>query len=202
MNKLAQFASIIFHPVLLPTWMFLVFIFSGICKVSFVKADICLAIVFVTTFVFPIISLLVLKKFKVIESLLMEKREDRFIPLFIMVIFLYVTSRFFKGISSLAIYNFYLICNLILCTIVFWINFFWKISMHGIGWGAFVATLVILSSISSLLYFPFLISSIFISGIVGSARLYLKSHNESQVYAGFIVGFIVVFAIYQLTINS
>lgn len=201
MNKLAQFISVISHPILLPTWMFLIFIFTGICEVSHIRAEICLSIIFGTTFILPAITLLILKKFKVIESITMEKRSDRFIPLFVMVIFIYATSRFFNGINALALYNFYLICNLMLCVVVFWINLFWKISMHGIGWGAFAATLLVMSTMSSILYLPYFILSIILSGIVISARLYLKSHNESQVYIGFIVGFIAVLAMYQFTIN-
>lgn len=201
MNKLAQFISVISHPILLPTWMFLIFIFTGICEVSHIRAEICLSIIFGTTFILPAITLLILKKFKVIESITMEKRSDRFIPLFVMVIFIYATSRFFNGINALALYNFYLICNLLLCVVVFWINLFWKISMHGIGWGAFAATLLVMSTMSSILYLPYFILSIILSGIVISARLYLKSHNESQVYIGFNVGFIAVLAMYQFTIN-
>lgn len=201
MNKLAQFISVISHPILLPTWMFLIFIFTGICEVSHIRAEICLSIIFGTTFILPAITLLILKKFKVIESITMEKRSDRFIPLFVMVIFIYATSRFFNGINALALYNFYLICNLLLCVVVFWINLFWKISMHGIGWGAFAATLLVMSTMSSILYLPYFILSIILSGIVISARLYLKSHNELQVYIGFIVGFIAVLAMYQFTIN-
>ena len=196
MNKLAQFISIIFHPILLPTWMFLIFIASGICKVSLVNVEICLAVIFGTTFILPVSFLLILKKIKVIESLTMEKREERFIPIFAVIIFLYATSRFFNGVSALALYNFYLICNLILCIVVFWINFWWKISMHEIGWGAFTATLFILTTISAKIFLPYLIASFILSGIVGSARLYLKSHSNSQIYAGFAVGFIIPLLIY------
>lgn len=198
MNKFAQFISIISHPILLPTWMFLIFITSGICKVALVKTGICLAVVFGTTFIMPILLLLVFKKFKVIESLTMEKKEERFIPLFIMVIALFTTSRFFNGIIPLALYNFYLICNLLICVIVFWINLWWKISMHGTGWGAFSATIFILSTISVNIFLPYLIISLLLSGLVGSSRLYLKSHSNSQIYAGFAVGFIIPLIIYNL----
>ena len=196
MNKLAQFISVIFHPILLPTWMFLVFITSGICKISLINIETCLAVIFGTTFILPMSFILILKKFKVIESLTMEKREDRFIPIFAVVIFLFATSRFFNGINALALYNFYLICNLILCVIVFWINFWWKISMHEIGWGALCAILFILSTASSKIFLPYLIAGFILSGIVGSARLYLKSHSNSQIYAGFAVGFIIPLLIY------
>lgn len=196
MNKLAQFISTIFHPILLPTWMFLIFILSGICELSYIKYEICLAVIFGTTFVLPIITLLALKRFKIIESITMEKREDRFVPLFIMVLSLYATSRFFSGIGALALYNFYLISNLVLCVVVFWINLFWKISMHSIGWGGFVATLFIMATASARIYLPYLLISILLSGIVGSARLYLKSHSASQVYTGFAVGFLFIMLLY------
>mgnify|MGYP003445778114 CR=1 FL=1 len=199
MNKLAQFISVIFHPILLPTWMFLIFIVTGICEVSHVRAELCLAIIFGTTFILPAITLLILKKFKIIESITMEKRSDRFIPLFVMVIFLYATSRFFNGINALALYNFYLICNLMLCVVVFWINLFWKVSMHGIGLGAFAATLLLLSTISSNLFLPFFILSIIISGVVSASRLYLMSHNDSQVYIGYILGFVCVNLLWLIT---
>jgi membrane-associated phospholipid phosphatase len=176
--------------------MFIIFILSGICKLSFIKAEVCLAVIFGTTFIMPALSLLVLKKIKAIETFTMEKREERFIPIFFVVVFLYITSRFFNGIHALALYNFYLICNLILCIIVFWINFWWKISMHAIGWGAFCATLLIMTEISLKIFFPYLIAGFILSGIVGSARLYLKSHSDSQIYAGFAVGFIIPLLIY------
>ena len=200
MRKLAQFISVISHPIFLPTWMFLIFMATGICEIALIREDICLAIVFATTFVMPALSLLLLKKIKVIKSITMERREDRFIPLFVMVIFLYITSRFFDGIITLGLYNFYLICNMLLCVIVFWINLWWKISMHGIGWGAFTATLMIMTTISSNIYLPYFILSILVSGIVGSSRLYLKSHNTSQIYTGFVVGFILVI-IYAKMLN-
>ncbi|MBR5782098.1 MAG: hypothetical protein IKY27_08995 [Bacteroidales bacterium] len=196
MDKLAKFISVITHPALLPTWMLLVFINSGIFKISFLRADISLAIVFVTTFVIPILILFVLKKLKLIKSLTMERREERFIPIFIMVLFLYSTSRFFTGVIALALYNFYLIANLVLCVLVFWINMYWKISFHSCGWGAFTAMLFIMSTIASNIYLSYFLASILISGLVGWARLKLKSHSESQLYVGFTVGFLIPILIY------
>lgn len=200
MDKLAKFISTIAHPVLLPTWMLLVFIVSGIFKISFLRTDVCLYVVFGTTFIIPVLILFVLKKFKLITSLMMEKREERFVPLFIMVLSLYVTSRFFNGVNALVLYNFYLIVNLVLCVIAFWINLYWKISFHGMGWGAFVGMLFIMSAIAPYLYLEYFIVSILMSGVVGWARLKLKSHSESQVYVGFTVGFVIPLLIYNFVV--
>lgn len=196
MNKAAKFISIITHPILLPTWMMLIFIHSGICSLHNINGGICLLTTFVTTFVIPTIFMLILKRFGVIKSLTMERKEDRFIPLIIMVIFLFTIQSLFSDIVALGIFNFFISCNILLCSIVFWINIYWKISLHGTGWGSFVATLFIMTSMSSKIYLPYFIIGIIISGIVGSARLYLKSHSESQIYTGFAVGFITVYCIW------
>ena len=198
MNKLAQFISVIAHPIFLPTWMFLILVSSGLCNIYNTNITIVFSTIFVTTFVIPMIFMFILKKVGVIKSITMERREDRFIPLIIMVIFLYTTQTLFRDVTALGFFSFFIVCNIILCSIVFWINIYWKISLHAIGCGSLVSIIFILASISAEIFLPYLFASIIISGIVGSARLYLKSHSASQVYTGFAVGFITVLIIYSI----
>ncbi len=198
MNKLAQFISVIAHPIFLPTWMFLILVSSGLCNIYNTNITIVFSTIFVTTFVIPMIFMFILKKVGVIKSITMERREDRFIPLIIMVIFLYTTQTLFRDVTALGFFNFFIVCNTILCCIVFWINIYWKISLHAIGCGSLVSIIFILASISAEIFLPYLFASIIISGVVGSARLYLKSHSTSQVYTGFAVGFITVLIIYSI----
>lgn len=198
MNKLAQFISVIAHPIFLPTWMFLILVSSGLCNIYNTNITIVFSTIFVTTFVIPMIFMFILKKVGVIKSITMERREDRFIPLIIMVIFLYTTQTLFRDVTALGFFNFFIVCNIILCSIVFWINIYWKISLHAIGCGSLVSIIFILTSISVEIFLPYLFAAIIISGVVGSARLYLKSHSASQVYTGFAVGFITVLIIYSI----
>lgn len=198
MNKLAQFISVIAHPIFLPTWMFLILVSSGLCNIYNTNITIVFSTIFVTTFVIPMIFMFILKKVGVIKSITMERREDRFIPLIIMVIFLYTTQTLFRDVTALGFFNFFIVCNIILCSIVFWINIYWKISLHAIGCGSLVSIIFILASISAEIFLPYLFASIIISGVVGSARLYLKSHSSSQVYTGFAVGFMTVLIIYSI----
>lgn len=200
MNKLANFFSIITHPILLPTWLLLIIIEIGLFKTSSINASMCIIIVSAITFVIPTIIILFLKKFKVIKTLTMERRDDRVIPILIIATSLYITSRFFNGIYVLGIYNFYLICSTLLCMIVFWVNLFWKISLHSIGWGGFVGILYIYTTILAEIFLPYFIISIIVAGIVCSARLYLKSHDSAQIYVGFITGFMVTTILYRLLI--
>lgn len=198
MNKLAQFISVIAHPIFLPTWMFLILVSSGLCNIYNTNITIVFSTIFVTTFVIPMIFMFILKKVGVIKSITMERREDRFIPLIIMVIFLYTTQTLFRDVTALGFFNFFIVCNIILCSIVFWINIYWKISLHAIGCGSLVSIIFILASISVEIFLPYLFAAIIISGVVGSARLYLKSHSASQVYTGFAVGFMTVLIIYSI----
>lgn len=200
MNKLANFFSIITHPILLPTWLLLIITEIGLFKTLSINASMCIIIVSAITFVIPTIIILFLKKFKVIKTLTMERRDDRVIPILIMATSLYITSRFFNGIYVLGIYNFYLICSTLLCMIVFWVNLFWKISLHSIGWGGFVGILFIYTTILAEIFLPYFIISIIVAGIVCSARLYLKSHDSAQIYVGFITGFMVTTILYRLLI--
>ncbi len=200
MNKLANFFSIITHPILLPTWLLLIITEIGLFKTSSINASMCIIIVSAITFVIPTIIMLFLRKFKVIKTLTMERRDDRVIPILIMATSLYITSRFFNGIYVLGIYNFYLICSTLLCMIVFWVNLFWKISLHSIGWGGFVGILFIYTTILAEIFLPYFIISIVIAGMVCSARLYLKSHDSAQIYVGFITGFLVTTILYRLLI--
>ena len=200
MNKLANFFSIITHPILLPTWLLLIITEIGLFKTSSINASMCIIIVSAITFVIPTIIMLFLRKFKVIKTLTMERRDDRVIPILIMATSLYITSRFFNGIYVLGIYNFYLICSTLLCMIVFWVNLFWKISLHSIGWGGFVGILYIYTTILAEIFLPYFIISIIVAGIVCSARLYLKSHDSAQIYVGFITGFMVTTILYRLLI--
>ena len=70
------------------------------------------------------------------------------------------------------------------------ISKFWKISLHMLGVGGLIGVLVSLQYLygglsSMIIYF------MLIAGITAMARIYLKAHNHSQIYVGFIVGFII-----------
>ena len=72
----------------------------------------------------------------------------------------------------------------------FIINIKWKVSAHMIGIGGLVGALFCISILLEIYITPFLIIALFIAGLIGSARLFLKAHNQSQIYVGFVVGMI------------
>jgi len=78
------------------------------------------------------------------------------------------------------------------------INLWWQISAHMVGIGGLIGVLVALCYFMQI---PMLIEisiAILIAGFVGFARLFLRSHSPSQVYAGFLFGFLLQFCLFFL----
>ena len=198
--KTARIISIIGHPIFHPTWMMIILLLSGITRFTPGNDLSFLTITFAMTFLVPALIIVMMKRWHIIDSFEMEDRDDRLGPLFIMIMFLYVTLRFFNKIQMFSIYSFYLTTVIVVTILAFIITFFWKISLHALGWGNLTACLFIMTTASLRLYMPYFIGSIIISGIVASARLKLKSHSSAQIYSGFAMGFAIVIIIYFVSL--
>ena len=87
MRKAAGAITIIFHPLLLATWV--VLLFGAMNKYAFGMAPVgkMALIVFFNTFFFPAISFLLMKMLGFIPNLRMEEKQDRTIPFFAAQIF-------------------------------------------------------------------------------------------------------------------
>lgn len=194
--KTAKILSIIGHPIFHPTWMMIILLLSGITRFTPGNDLTFLTITISMTFLIPALIIVMMKKWHVIGSVEMEDRDDRLAPLFIMVLFLYGTLRFFNKFQLFSIFSFYLTTVIVVTILAFVITFFWKISLHALGWGNLTACLFIMTTASMHMYLPYFIGSIIISGIVAAARLKLKSHSTAQIYSGFAMGFATVIVIF------
>ena len=198
--KTARIISIIGHPIFHPTWMMIILLLSGITRFTPGNDLTFLTITLSLTFLVPALVIVMMKKWHVIDSFEMENRDDRLGPLFIMIMFLYVTLRFFNKFQMFSIFSFYLTTVIVVTILAFIITFFWKISLHALGWGNLTASLFIMTTASIRMYLPYFIGSIVISGIVTAARLKLKSHSNAQIYSGFAMGFATVIIIYFVSL--
>jgi len=196
--KLAKIISAILHPIFLPTYMLLVMIASGITR-FFPDNDLTFVVcTLIITCLFPGLIVVMLKSWKIIGSLEMENRDDRLGPIFLIVLSLYGAIRFFHNVPVLAMYNFYLTSALIISVLAFVITFFWKISLHTLGWGGFVGSLFIMTMLSAKTFLPFFLASIILAGVATAARVKEESHNAAQLITGFIAGFATVVILYVI----
>lgn len=191
-QHIAQFFSILFHPLLIPTFGFLLLMNSGFyfSMLSFEAKKFLLLIVFMSTFLLPFLSLGVLslnKRF----NLKMEKSTDRVIPLLFSAIYYYVGYFYLGKLQVYPIYRIFLLSTILIIILLLLISMKWKISNHMAGIGGLIGAVLALSFRLGMNSSMLLSGLIITAGVVGSSRLFLNKHNPLQIYAGFFLGFMI-----------
>jgi hypothetical protein len=187
----SRILSYILHPLLIPTLATTALLLKPelySIVLPFAIKIWFLMVVFVFTFAIPVICMLILLKFKVIQSLEMNERTERTIPLLIasgsfMALLFTLRS---TGMPAVFLYVLYSATIALMAGLL--INLVYKISLHTLGWGALTATLTAISIRMGAPLLSFIALSIILSGCVGYARLKQNAHNQTQVYLGYIAG--------------
>lgn len=151
-------------------------------------AGVVIAIVFVNTFMFPAISILMMRKLGFIDSLSMPDNKQRIIPLVATIIFYVWAYLAMRKTNFPYMMMIFMMGALFSLFISFVINVFYKLSLHMVGIsGALMAvmTMLFFSQTDVSYFFLFVIV---LAGAIASARLYLEAHTLQEVYAGFIIG--------------
>jgi membrane-associated phospholipid phosphatase len=128
----------------------------------------------------------------VISSYNIEEKSERVMPLLTASI-LYCTTSFIVFRYQIPFFlKSFIFATSILSILVLMINFWWKISIHSVGAGAITATVFVLSLKMHTPLLWYLIAVVLASGLILTSRLRLNSHNPSQVWVGFLLGFLVI----------
>ena len=191
--SLEKIVSILFHPVFVPTiTVFLVVkIYSNIIILEN-QAGIILIGTCVFSLILPLLSVFILLLTKKIDSIEIPKKEERFLPVLFASIWMILGFYFMKEIFSYApIMKSIYLGAIYVMLIALLITKKWKISLHMLAIGGATGVLIMLEFLFGQNLMLLLIT-ILISGILGYSRLSLKAHSLNQIYAGFIVGNIVM----------
>ncbi|MCH2218576.1 MAG: hypothetical protein MK076_11005 [Flavobacteriales bacterium] len=190
--------SALFHPLLIPTYLFGVFIKFHPVVLSPYSPSAYLwlwIVVLVTTFVIPAISMTFLKLTKNIPDFKLYDRKDRVLPFVFITFFYGVTSYMFLFKMNMGLQvGVMMISTTLLIGLLTVITFTYKISIHSAGiWGA-VGILMAHSMISTEheLVVP-LVLAVVAAGVVNAARLFLNAHSPKQVLYGSLLGFMVCY---------
>jgi len=133
-------------------------------------------------------NVLFLKKKGLISSIYLETTEERKLPYLLTVIYYIILYYFLKELSLPPILYLIFLGSILASIFTLIINLKWKISAHMIGMGGIVGSLIGISERLSIDLNYILMTSFLISGMVGTARLYLNAHNPPQIFAGFLLG--------------
>ena len=186
-----KFISTILHPIVIPTIGILLYFILTPINLSNRQQYTILAVVFVTTYVIPLLLLIFLKSIGYIKSFQVHGIKERKIPIFFMMILLFTLGKFFLDTTIIRDLS-YLFFGVVLGLGIIYILFITKTktSLHLLSMGAATGYFLLFQQIHGVFVLPLIIFLITLSGLLASARLYLKAHSSNEVYRGWCIGFI------------
>jgi hypothetical protein len=213
MKNLSTAISWLFMPLIMPIYALLITMYipsfeSGFYQrntLYFLSPDLKLAILALFglfSFLAPALSLLFLKRSKIISSIEVDVQKERSVPMIITALYAAFFSWFLwnktpEGILPIQVHLFPLgsFAAIIIALIV---NGFEKVSLHGLGAGMFLAYIV--SYYQLQVYYPLsvIFASTILCGLILTSRLYLQKHSLKQVFLGFGIGFVVLYLTFHI----
>ena len=194
MNKnIWNFISYLFHPALMPTLGTLIVLR---CDPNFyITFELdrplltVLAIVFISTYILPLLLSGILYKLGRVSSLTQPIENDRRILLaFTALCFILVYYAFHNiPASGKSLKIFMLGINISIITTLL-VSLFTKVSFHSVGVGGLVGTVIGLMRYTQTELYPLLIAAVFVAVLVGVSRYKLKAHDAFNIYVGLIIG--------------
>ncbi|KPK87532.1 MAG: hypothetical protein AMS27_02215 [Bacteroides sp. SM23_62_1] len=194
MKKSAQIISILFHPLLMPSLGFLILFNSG-TYLSYLPAEykkMILLIVILCTLVIPISMIPFFLYQKIIFSVQMSERRERFVPLILSFLLFLFCYYLLMRLQIPPPYKAFSLGCMVSVLAAFIITSKWKISAHMIGNGGITGLITYLIFYLQINLEIYLIIIIVVAGLTGAARMILDAHKPSEIYSGFIVGFTVI----------
>lgn len=199
MTRLAQVVSVVFHPLLMTTYLFLVLsmylpaIFQPIRPTLWF-----LFLIFLMTFLLPSLNFLFFRVTGTIKDLQMFNRTERILPFaFVTILYCVVTFMFYWKFPVPNVLKLMMIITAMVISSSI-ITLFYKVSVHSVAVCGIIGILLPLNNLSDgLLLYPIVLLLI-IAGIVTSSRLQLNAHGPREVLVGSILGFAIGFGGVQL----
>lgn len=191
MHLFSKLLSFILHPVFTPTYG-TVFYFLVTPKYSPLEMQGGNILpVFILTVIIPLASLLILKQLGMTRSHLLRSSEERIYPLLIyLVLLLMVLLKVIPNHYTEELYYFFLGMALATSSCLFLALMGKVVSLHMVGIGTLLMFMVILS----LHFEKNIVAAISLctlaSGLLASARLFLRFHGRAAVLTGWLIGLV------------
>jgi hypothetical protein len=195
----AKIISYIFHPVFVPMYVvaFLAFVhpylYAGFHPV--LKKTAVMGAAFMAFTFFPLITVLLLKGLKFIDSIQLHTQKDRIIPLIACMMWYfwlwYIWKNFGKTANAIDMpveavrFAFASFFSTIVALMA---NIKMKISLHAIAMGVMLCFICLLAYHQEVNFGSYLAIAFIITGLVCSARLLVSNHTNAEVYGGLLAG--------------
>lgn len=198
-QRFAKFISYFFHPInfsILGAIIYFLFIPKYIFKT---QEHTILIVIFIGTYLFPLVLLYLLKKFGMIKNYYMTTIEERKFPTLLFISLCYIIGNWlFKSniVNMLALFYFGYGLGLIFSYL--FLHFKTKLSLHALAIGGLIGFTLAFSFHYKINLLLLLIVLFVLSGLISSSRLILKAHKPSEVFLGYIVGVFTQLTVYLI----
>ncbi|HEY9169642.1 MAG TPA: hypothetical protein VIN72_09155 [Lutibacter sp.] len=195
--KFSKIISYFFHPINFPiigTILFFLYIPKFIFKP---QEHIIIAVIFIGTYIFPILLLWLMKRFEMIKSYHMVTIEERKFPLLLFISLSFIIGHWLyksKIVDLLSLFFFGYGLSL-LCVYLFLYRKI-KISLHTLAISGLIGFLVYFSYSYKINLIMILAILFVLAGLVGSTRLKLRAHQLNEVLLGGLIGISAQFLVY------
>ncbi len=192
-----KFISYVLHPVLVPIVSTLLYFIIIPNHIPTEFAYRVLSIVFVTTYILPILLIYFLKKVNLIETYHLSSINERKFPMLFFAILSFLLGKLLLKTNTVDILAFsFFACTLALGIV--YILFYSKIktSLHTLGIAGLIGLISIISyeyKLNLLLLLTFLF---ILFGVIATARLKLEAHKMNEIFIGFLIGFLTQILVY------
>ena len=191
--------STILHPIVIPTIGVMLYFLLISNNFSQDQKLTILSLVFVVSYLFPLLTLIVLKKTRIIKSYQPESIKERKLPIALMTIVFYLFGNSLNSIPNLRDLSLLFHATslgLFLIYILFYLKI--KASIHLLSFGISVGFFMVLSIDYAQSFTIVIIMIILLAGLLASARLHLKAHTPKDIYVGFFTGVLAPFCLQYL----
>ncbi len=186
--------SIIFHPVFVPVYIvwFLLYVHPTVFVTSSgsgKKWIVLLQALLMYSF-FPLVTVLLLRALKFINSIFLETQRDRIIPFVICNIWYFWIWYVWRNLPGIPVELVVLAMSIFIASAIgLMANIYMKISMHSIAMGVMLSFMILISFTQSSHPGIYLSVAAVITGMVCTARLIASDHVEKEIYGGLLAGF-------------
>ena len=191
MHFAARLLSYVLHPLLMPLITLWAMLRLDPHVAYFMPPNgklLLLGMVAVMTFIFPVMSVLLMRRAGLVTDLELPRREERIAP--------YLATLLYGGMTLYLLFRTplhpiaYALFIGILCAVGLsaLITFWWKISAHMVGIGGLVGALFALEAVHGVEVFLPLVIAVGLAGALGTARLLTSDHTHAQVHMGMLLG--------------
>lgn len=206
MKYAAKFFSWAFIPLLAPIYALLITMYSPSLTKEYYQENslfilpqeakqVILYLFGAFSFLAPALTILFLQTQGKISNVMMEKRAERLLPSALVILYAFsllvllllkvpVTLPGSKFLFGLALGS---LLSVLVSTLI---TVKWKVSLHGTGMGILTGFIFCYDSQMLLFNMTPLLAVIVVSGLVMSARMYLKLHTLPQLLSGYLIGFL------------